>query len=39
MENDIFENKGYITYLVVSNIIFWGFAAWLVIGSFLLREG
>lgn len=39
MEKDIFEDKGYITYLVISNLIFWGFAIWLVVTCFLMREG
>lgn len=38
MEKDIFEDKGYITYLVISNLIFWSTAIWLLITCLLKAE-
>lgn len=38
MEKDIFEDKGYITYLVISNLIFWSAAIWLLVSCLLKAE-
>lgn len=38
MDKDIFEDKGYITYLIISNLIFWSTAIWLLISCLLKGE-
>jgi hypothetical protein len=38
MEKDIFEDKGYLIYLVISNLIFWSTAIWLLVSCWFKAE-